>query len=1722
MRSCSSCGSQYPDHAHFCGHCGTHLTSPQQGQVAIKEMLHYPLVPLQTLSDGEGVSVVSKTHQQDSIRDGNDACAVSSQHTPTLSTHNSPLDYPEYSTIPDAPSILASQRQTILEDLLSLISFVDEAHRVANQEQFTCNAAAMPPIEDDSWGRIAFITGIYGRYMWKQPLSNVQRMRMWRALVWSVRYEQTFRPKLVNDRSAELFIFLNGASHDQDFLAHATQDVITLIKELHIATVKKLNERLVKLSLVPDEIVDQFRTLIEKRLAAASSTTQQSVFLMRRTATTHDSEFEQIIQAIEQCWPFLDKKAETSNRALFQQARYMLHTPGGQKNLAVLAGSIVRQSVHRYLHEGITGNLLLPDQQLQQILLLAQFATSRNPDPYIDHCLFLLTSLQSWRKHAPNALSFIDTAKKRCNSVKTGDHAPDLWGDVVKLVTHYLAERRITHTAIPGEAEEWMQAISDIPDLSPSDQKRFLAEARRHYTQESALEASATKKIQEDFSKELDSIRHAQSPLTHLVSKDGENRGQEFLDSIRNSQLERAEAILQDARQALLSALCEFLASASFTEIQPPRRALHIRNRRGEDLFLNARNQIISSQPELWREALSVFEQGERETMRKDFKAIACEWSLFAQARVNGPVRVVPRWEEHRALGTASWEEIWNLAVFYAKVDMFPRALAVLAPGVTELQAPFAHLRFSLYCGAQILARADKEPASAIEQATSFLISHLVMLPYPLCYLAWLLLTYKHQPGQDFIERLQMLSLFQETLEHPVIIPPPEMLHDNTMLETLEKHLRHLKLDTTWYAWIQDYAERHPYIRKAWQSLAEICEQAGYIEQTAKALQHIARIQIEQYQHHSHKGMQPPDLRYLRATLIKLFEFYRRHGMTANSNAAFHMYYRAMPELWDSNIPSNKLLIDLTYSYMEGHTISPASKLPGDAAQTWLNLQAALSSVNELDTLKELQSQLHEAVDLIAAHQKSTREGAAAIKQILDEICHTSAITGQRQALEEAVRRLNEKIEDIQQLVKEQTALVTFKALVAAIQRVFETFCEKQQLVPMLHVQLTPIGPGLPYDQPATALVIRLSNPGPGKVTSIQGTCSDNDHIVSRSAGSLACIEEQSEGLITIPVTAMPTHTLEPVMCQVRLTYRWGIIHDITSTHTLAVPWYNFHDFLHQHHVSDYEFPIPYVFDTAIDFNKHDSRLFQGREQELNLVHNMFLKGQMAGMPLYFYGIRKVGKTSLLHRISLELQQGPFLPVVVDLHGIKALQQSLHVVINTLTTRILNMVEAAGLDITGIEPVPVSHANPIMGVEAFFQAVSERAGQQQIVLLLDEFHVTVAERTTPLLDLLRRIHQNDVVLFIMSGWLRPELLQAACPETQLFPLIAHPVDFLPPDTVRQVLHVPTADYGITIPEETVQRVYAQTAGNPYHVAKLASFGIAQLNAEHRTVLAPQDIDEIAATLAHDPANFTCSSFSPLIFTPEEQSAALRFVRELGSQRHTMPVEEAVQRFGAGLVRGLEEKHILERSEGQLAIKSNLLAMYLRTRASQRLSSDLSTNPTRKVGIFVDYENLLPLLPTGMKPRQVGEALLRYASQFGEIACSWACADPRNIPDITEMRLGLEQAGFTVQYPRGEPSTGPAAKNVTDFTLLERITEESMHNDPENRIQTYILVSGDCDYYEKITSLLNHGHTVRLLASSSTGHLASKYRRLQEQRTQISYAEGRTEPDFFIDDLDCIL
>ncbi len=188
-------------------------------------------------------------------------------------------------------------------------------------------------------------------------------------------------------------------------------------------------------------------------------------------------------------------------------------------------------------------------------------------------------------------------------------------------------------------------------------------------------------------------------------------------------------------------------------------------------------------------------------------------------------------------------------------------------------------------------------------------------------------------------------------------------------------------------------------------------------------------------------------------------------------------------------------------------------------------------------------------------------------------------------------------------------------------------------------------------------------------------------------------------------------------------------------------------------------------------------------------------------------------------------------------------------------------------------------------------------------------------------------------------------------------------------------------------------------------------------------------------------------------------------------------------------------------------------------------SELSNNPTRplehfksgqRVGIFVDYENISRFIPRAEDMEKIGQMLVGYAAQFGEVVCRWASASPRNLSNLTAVRTGLEVAQFRVRYPRRELQFSASQKDLADYALLECISTASLND----HLDVYLVVSGDRDYYERIYSLLESGRTVRILASN--GNLSNSYRELEQQRQRKHKAAGHEESDFFIDDLDEVL
>lgn len=166
--------------------------------------------------------------------------------------------------------------------------------------------------------------------------------------------------------------------------------------------------------------------------------------------------------------------------------------------------------------------------------------------------------------------------------------------------------------------------------------------------------------------------------------------------------------------------------------------------------------------------------------------------------------------------------------------------------------------------------------------------------------------------------------------------------------------------------------------------------------------------------------------------------------------------------------------------------------------------------------------------------------------------------------------------------------------------------------------------------------------------------------------------------------------------------------------------------------------------------------------------------------------------------------------------------------------------------------------------------------------------------------------------------------------------------------------------------------------------------------------------------------------------------------------------------------------------------------------------------TKRVGLFIDFENLSRIIPPEVTPYDAMVSLRHFASHFGTIVSSWVSADMRSLSYSKLKPQSLEDAGFNVSTPRAELRHKGSA---VDFILLERITDAMNHSQPN----VYIIVTGDSDYYERITGLLELQYTVHLVASKK--NLSSIYRELFEQRKK---SQSNNEPAFFIDDLDEIL
>lgn len=176
----------------------------------------------------------------------------------------------------------------------------------------------------------------------------------------------------------------------------------------------------------------------------------------------------------------------------------------------------------------------------------------------------------------------------------------------------------------------------------------------------------------------------------------------------------------------------------------------------------------------------------------------------------------------------------------------------------------------------------------------------------------------------------------------------------------------------------------------------------------------------------------------------------------------------------------------------------------------------------------------------------------------------------------------------------------------------------------------------------------------------------------------------------------------------------------------------------------------PYIIGDAI----RDSKMFFGREELItNIVANF--KGRTQVNPIFLYGQRRTGKTSVLLQLKEKLKDN-FVPILFTLSETsnkKSFYQDL-----------MEKIKKE-LDITDIE-IPNIGDDPFDGFKnEFYPKIRQKLEGKKLVLMIDEYHqidqfITEGRYDDSVIDFLNALVQDGEIKFILTGFLKPEELQS--------------------------------------------------------------------------------------------------------------------------------------------------------------------------------------------------------------------------------------------------------------------------------------------------------------------------------------------------------------------------
>lgn len=246
----------------------------------------------------------------------------------------------------------------------------------------------------------------------------------------------------------------------------------------------------------------------------------------------------------------------------------------------------------------------------------------------------------------------------------------------------------------------------------------------------------------------------------------------------------------------------------------------------------------------------------------------------------------------------------------------------------------------------------------------------------------------------------------------------------------------------------------------------------------------------------------------------------------------------------------------------------------------------------------------------------------------------------------------------------------------------------------------------------------------------------------------------------------------------------------------------------------------PYVLGTPVT----DQR-FVGRAALLQRLRNLWQTPQ--GPPVVMlYGQRRVGKTSLLHRLGADLGQRALF-VYTNLSVLGDAPRGGAEILATLASAIAVKLREVGreIDLPGVlaNPQGDTLVNPYREFEAFLRGVRERIGRDRLILALDEFEMVerwigMGRVQIELFRVLRSYSQTDpYISFVFCGL--PRLSEIAGTFFQPFlGIVPVKVGFFAEHETARTLECPdNPAFSLEYAPEAIELIHSLTAGHPYLV-----------------------------------------------------------------------------------------------------------------------------------------------------------------------------------------------------------------------------------------------------------------------------------------------------------------